>query len=98
MSHFSGIYGHESVKKLLETAVKTGRISHAYIFCGPLGVGRYTTARAFAADAVKTDLKQHPDIITVTNSLYGVESKSAFYISGYCERNEERYIYKAIQC
>lgn len=76
MNHFSGIYGHESIKKLLETAVKTGRIGHAYIFCGPLGVGRYTTARAFAAEAAETDLRQHPDIITVTNGLYGVESKS----------------------
>lgn len=97
MSHFSGIYGHESVKKLLETAVKTGRISHAYIFCGPLGVGDIPLQGRLAADAVKTDLKQHPDIITVTNSLYELRV-NRFYISGYCERNEERYIYKAIQC
>jgi len=33
---------------LLRTAARGGRVSHAYLFAGPAGVGRYDTARAFA--------------------------------------------------
>jgi len=33
---------------LLRTAARTGRVSHAYLFAGPAGVGRYDAAVAFA--------------------------------------------------
>jgi len=33
---------------LLRTAARGGRVSHAYLFAGPAGVGRYDAARAFA--------------------------------------------------
>lgn len=36
------------MKKLLFESIQTGRIGHAYLFCGPDGIGRKTMARCFA--------------------------------------------------
>jgi DNA polymerase-3 subunit delta' len=46
---FREILGQERVVSHLKTAMAAGRLSHAYLFMGPAGVGRSTTARALAA-------------------------------------------------
>ncbi len=45
---FSEVVGQEHVVKTLEGALTTGRIGHAYLFCGPRGTGKTTLARLFA--------------------------------------------------
>ena len=45
---FSEIVGQEHVKRILTRAIEEGRISHAYIFAGPRGTGKTTTARILA--------------------------------------------------
>lgn len=45
---FSEAVGQEAATKTLEQAIKTGRISHAYLFAGPHGVGKTTIARILA--------------------------------------------------
>lgn len=45
---FSELIGQEIVVKILENSIKTGKISHAYIFSGPKGVGKTSTARILA--------------------------------------------------
>ena len=42
------VVGQESVTQTLQKAVATGRISHAYLFCGPRGTGKTSTARILA--------------------------------------------------
>ncbi|MDY6358055.1 MAG: DNA polymerase III subunit gamma/tau [Cyanobacteriota bacterium] len=42
------IVGQEHIKKALTNAIETGRISHAYLFTGPRGTGKTSTARIFA--------------------------------------------------
>lgn len=42
------IVGQEHIKKALANAIKTDRISHAYLFTGPRGTGKTSTARIFA--------------------------------------------------
>lgn len=74
--YFAELVGHDHVKYLLSSALDSGRIGHAYIFCGPKGVGRYTAASEFAKSAVGTSKRVHPDIITVSNEWCGLESKS----------------------
>lgn len=46
---FRDILGQARVLSLLKTAVQKGRLSHAYLFLGPEGVGRESMARALAA-------------------------------------------------
>lgn len=45
---FSEIVAQEHVVHTLLNAIKMGRIAHAYLFCGPRGIGKTTTARIFA--------------------------------------------------
>ncbi len=44
----SDIAGQEQVTRTLVNALKSGRISHAYLFCGPRGTGKTSTARILA--------------------------------------------------
>lgn len=70
---FDEIKGHSEIKRRLEYALESGRVSHAYIFSGKRGVGKKTTAYAFA-DAL-TD-GSRADVTVVTNELYDAASKS----------------------
>lgn len=45
---FSELVGQENVAQALGTAIRTGRIGHAYLFTGARGVGKTSTARIFA--------------------------------------------------
>lgn len=45
---FEEVVGQESVSKTLMNAIKSGRIAHAYLFYGPRGCGKTTTARLLA--------------------------------------------------
>jgi len=45
---FSEIVGQDHVKKVLTNALKMDRVAHAYIFAGPRGTGKTTTARILA--------------------------------------------------
>jgi DNA polymerase-3 subunit gamma/tau len=45
---FADMVGQEHVTRTLQNAIKADRMAHAYIFAGPRGVGKTTTARIFA--------------------------------------------------
>ncbi|TSC96354.1 MAG: DNA polymerase III subunit gamma/tau [Parcubacteria group bacterium Athens1014_10] len=45
---FSEIEGQEVIKTTLQNEIKAGKISHAYLFSGPRGIGKTTTARLMA--------------------------------------------------
>ncbi len=45
---FSDMVGQEHLARTLKNAVISGRIAHAYLFVGPRGIGKTTTARIFA--------------------------------------------------
>ena len=46
---FEDLVGQEAVSATLSKAIASGRIAHAYLFCGTRGVGKTTSARIFAA-------------------------------------------------
>jgi DNA polymerase-3 subunit gamma/tau len=45
---FSGIVGQEPVVSTLRRAIETGRVAHAYLFSGPRGTGKTSTAKVLA--------------------------------------------------
>lgn len=45
---FDEVVGQEHITNTLKNAIKSGRIAHAYLFTGPRGVGKTTTARILA--------------------------------------------------
>ena len=45
---FDTVVGQASLTTTLKNAVKSGKLAHAYLFCGPRGVGKTTCARIFA--------------------------------------------------
>jgi DNA polymerase III subunit gamma/tau len=47
-TRFSDVSTQEHVSETLRHAVSTGRVGHAYLFCGPRGVGKTTLARVLA--------------------------------------------------
>lgn len=65
---FKELVGQEHVTTTLQNAIKSGRISHAYLFTGPRGVGKTSAARILAHAANELpydDETAHLDIIEI---------------------------------
>lgn len=45
---FDTLIGQETIARTLKNSIERGTIAHAYLFCGPRGVGKTSTARIFA--------------------------------------------------
>ena len=65
---FADVIGQEPITKTLQKAIKSGRISHAYLLSGPRGVGKTSVARILAHEVNKLPYKDesiHLDIIEI---------------------------------
>jgi DNA polymerase-3 subunit gamma/tau len=47
-STFKSVVGQKSLTTTLKNAIQSGKLAHAYLFCGPRGVGKTSCARIFA--------------------------------------------------
>ena len=71
--------GHKNQKLFLENALKTDKISHAYLFAGPSEVGKRTLALEFANKilgseiSASTNAKMNPDLILQTKEQNKIE-------------------------
>ena len=45
---FETLIGQDNIARTLSNSIRRGQLAHAYLFCGPRGVGKTTTARIFA--------------------------------------------------
>ena len=45
---FGTLIGQDNIAQTLKNSILRGQLAHAYLFCGPRGVGKTTTARIFA--------------------------------------------------
>ena len=45
---FGTLIGQDNIARTLKNSILRGQLAHAYLFCGPRGVGKTTTARIFA--------------------------------------------------
>lgn len=75
---FKDIIGQEGAIKILQSAIKNNRLSHAYLFVGPDGVGKRLTAKTLAKalncqrsdvdpcdecrNCIRIDLDEYPDV------------------------------------
>jgi len=65
---FDEVVGQDHIVKTLQNALKSGRISHAYLFTGPRGTGKTSVARIFAREVNGLEYQDesiHLDIIEI---------------------------------
>lgn len=74
-SNFSDIVSQEHVSSTLENAIKQNKLSHAYLFSGPRGVGKTTMARVLARTI--NDLDQQVDGEQLGKTLNVIEIDAA---------------------
>ena len=61
----SEVIGQDQVVKPLEASLKSGKISHAYLFTGPRGCGKTSVARIFAHEVNKFKYEIEDDYVDI---------------------------------
>jgi len=58
---FGSVVGQPSITSTLKNAIRSNHLAHAYLFCGPRGVGKTTSARIFAKTINCLNLDDHTE-------------------------------------
>ncbi|MDO4691875.1 MAG: DNA polymerase III subunit gamma/tau [Porphyromonadaceae bacterium] len=77
---FATIVGQEAMSATLRTAVLSGKTAHAYLFCGPRGVGKTTAARVLAKTINCTNLSAEGEACNRCESCRAFEEQRSFNI------------------
>ncbi|MDI6402034.1 DNA polymerase III subunit gamma/tau [Balneolaceae bacterium ANBcel3] len=73
---FDDIVSQEHVSNTLKNAIANNRMSHAYLFCGPRGVGKTTMARVLARTLNNVDLDVDAEQLNNTLNIVEIDAAS----------------------
>jgi DNA polymerase-3 subunit gamma/tau len=73
---FEDIVAQDHVSSTLRNAVNTGRLAHAYLFCGPRGVGKTTMARVLARVINNVDEDVDSEQLASTLNIFELDAAS----------------------
>ncbi len=77
---FDTVVGQKALTTTLKNAIATGKLAHAYLFCGPRGVGKTTCARIFAKTINCLQPRDNGEACGACESCRAFEEKRSYNI------------------
>ncbi|MDR1879549.1 MAG: DNA polymerase III subunit gamma/tau [Tannerellaceae bacterium] len=79
-STFRSVVGQKSLTTTLKNAISTNKLAHAYLFCGPRGVGKTSCARIFAKTINCLDITQDGEACNACESCQAFNEQRSYNI------------------